>query len=192
MAEQTGRLVAGLSASPRRGGNTDSVTKAILKGAADAGARTEFVRLADLSIAPCSACYYCRDYSGCSIDDDMKIVYDLLLAADRWVIATPVYWYTLAAQLKAPLDRLFAWYMDPAGRPTIGMAKRCAVVTLCGDSDAEGQGTAVFEIFDKGLGGYDVEFAWRMALTGVSREKAASHWGSYGPARELGALMARG
>lgn len=190
MAGLTGRLVAGLSASPRRDANTDSVTKEILKGAAEAGARTEFVRLADLSIAPCNACYYCRDHSGCSIDDDMKIVYDLLLGADRWVIATPVYWYTLAAQLKAPLDRIFAWYMDPAGRPTIGMGKKCAIVTLCGDSDAEGQGAPVFEIFDKGLGGYDVDFAWRMALTGVSRETAASHWGAYAPARELGARMA--
>jgi len=183
--------VVGLSASPRKGANTDSVVGEILAAAAEAGAQTDFLRLADLDIAPCNACYWCRDHSGCRIEDDMQSVYAALLAADRWVIGTPVYWYTLPAQLKAPLDRIFAWYMDPAGRPTKGMGKRCAIVTLCGDSNAEEQGAPVFKVFDTGLGDYDVEVAARLALTGVSAEEAADHWSGFEPAREIGRLLAR-
>jgi multimeric flavodoxin WrbA len=191
MLEKRALKVVGLSASPRNGANTDSVVREILAGAADAGAETELVRLGDLDIAPCNACYWCRDNSGCSIEDDMQSVYAALLGADRWIIGTPVYWYTLAAQLKAPLDRIFAWYMDPAGRPTMGMGKKCAIVTLCGDSNAEEQGAPVFEIFDKGLGDYDVEVIARLALTGVSADGAAGHWAGFEPAREIGRLLAR-
>ena len=190
MRDKSGLKVLGLSASPRKGANTDSVVSEVLSGAGESGAQTRLIRLADLDIAPCNACYWCRDHSGCAIEDDMQGVYAALLDADRWVIGTPVYWYTLAAQLKAPLDRIFAWYMDPAGRPTIGMDKKCAVVTLCGDSNAGKQGAPVFEIFDKGLGDYDVDFAWRLALTGVSADSAEGHWAGYEAAREIGRAMA--
>ncbi len=185
------RFVLGLSSSPRKGANTDTVVTEILSGAEAAGAKTRFVRLADLDIAPCRACYWCKDHSGCSIDDDMQEIYKALLAADRWVIGTPVYYYTVNAVLKCALERMFAWYMDPAGRPTKGMGKKCAIVTLCGDPDAEEQGAPVFEIFEKGMPDYGVEITARLALQGVALEKCASHWSNFAPARELGKKLAR-
>jgi multimeric flavodoxin WrbA len=180
------RLVLGLSSSPRKGANTDTVVTEILAGAAEVGAKTEFIRLADLEIAPCNACYWCKDNSGCCIDDDMQRIYRSLLEANRWVIGTPVYFYTANAVLKATIERIFAWYMDPAGRPTKGMGKKCAVVTLCADDNVEEQGAPVFEIFEKGLPDYDVEFTARVALQGVALDKVAPHWSNFAPARELG------
>ena len=55
MAKVKSRFVLGLSSSPRKGANTDTVVREILAGAEEAGAKTRFVRLADLDIAPCRA-----------------------------------------------------------------------------------------------------------------------------------------
>jgi len=99
--------IIALAGSPRKGGNTDLLTDALLESAAGAGASVEKVYLNDLDIRGCQACYVCRKKGKCKIDDDMPSLFEKLLEADAWVVATPVYWWGPSAQTKLVIDRLF-------------------------------------------------------------------------------------
>jgi multimeric flavodoxin WrbA len=97
--------VLAISTSPRAGGNSDTLLGSALAGAAAAGAETEYVSLADLTIGPCSACYACARTGICRIRDDFQGVFDRLLAADRLIFATPVFFMAVCAQGKLAIDR---------------------------------------------------------------------------------------
>lgn len=102
-----------LSGSPRRGGNSDTLCDEFMRGAREAGHDVEKVFVAAHKIAPCMACYYCRDHNGtCVIKDDMAPVLQKMIDADVLVLSTPVYFYTLSAQLKAVIDRTVARWLE--------------------------------------------------------------------------------
>jgi multimeric flavodoxin WrbA len=127
--------IIGLAASPRNGGNSEILLDEVLAGAAASGATVEKVRLADLGIKPCQACDACRrvDPSRCVVKDDMQPLYDQLRQADLWVLATPIYWWGPAAQLKLAVDR---WYGFPGGYRSLA-GKQAALVVTMGDDVPE-------------------------------------------------------
>ena len=96
-----------LSGSARRGGNTELLARAFADGA---GQRhdVELICAADLQIHPCLGCNRCYTAEGnrCVQQDDMADLYDRLMAAYALVIASPVYFYGISAQLKTLVDRL--------------------------------------------------------------------------------------
>lgn len=95
-----------LSGSPRKGGNSDILCDAFAKGAAEAGHQVEKLRVAEKRVHPCSACYHCRDHGGeCVYRDDMAVILQKMIDADVLVLASPVYFYSMDAQLKALIDR---------------------------------------------------------------------------------------
>ena len=96
-----------LSGSPRRGGNTDRLVERFVKGA-EGKNDVEVISIHDYKINPCVGCNSCFEREGnkCFQDDDMTLVYDRLSKADIVVIASPVYFYGISAQLKAVVDRL--------------------------------------------------------------------------------------
>lgn len=94
-----------LSSSPRKGGNSDTLCDQFGKGAEEAGNQVEKIRLADLNIDYCSACYACKTKGRCVKQDDMEQVIANMRAADVIVLATPVYFYTMSAQMKTMIDR---------------------------------------------------------------------------------------
>ena len=104
--------VLAISASPRIGGNSDILCDQFLKGAADAGHQTEKISLSKMSISPCRACYSCGKNHVCVIDDDMAVIQEKLMKADVIVLATPVYFYCMDAQLKMMIDRCLPHYLD--------------------------------------------------------------------------------
>jgi len=97
--------VLALLGSPRRGGNTEVLLHAILAGMAAGGGDIETVRLCDLMVQPCINCGGCDKTGVCVLDDDMTPLYDKLDAADRIVLAAPIYFYNIPAQAKAFVDR---------------------------------------------------------------------------------------
>jgi len=97
--------VLGILGSPRRGGNSETLLKALLQGAAAGGAEVEEVLLRNLKISPCLEIYHCFKDGTCPIKDDMQELYDKLLAADVVVLATPVFFYGVSAQAKTMIDR---------------------------------------------------------------------------------------
>ena len=96
-----------LSGSPRKGGNTDLLVDAFVKGAKKNN-NVEVISVADYKVNPCIGCNSCFDRTGheCFQQDDMQVVYDKLKCADVIVVASPVYFYGVSAQLKAIIDRL--------------------------------------------------------------------------------------
>ncbi len=102
-----------LSGSPRKGGNSDTLCDQFMKGAVEAGNKVEKVFVADKKIAPCRACYYCRSHKGsCSIKDDMAELLQKMIDADVIVLSSPVYFYSISAQLKAVIDRTVARWLE--------------------------------------------------------------------------------
>lgn len=102
-----------LSGSPRRGGNSDILCDEFARGAAERGNYVEKIRVSDKKIGYCHACYYCRDNGGaCVLKDDMAEVLQKMIDADVIVLASPVYFYSIDAQLKAVIDRTLARWTE--------------------------------------------------------------------------------
>ncbi|MBP1909203.1 flavodoxin family protein [Methanolobus bombayensis] len=101
-----------LSASPRKGGNSDLLCDQFMRGAAEAGNKAEKIFVRDKKIAYCTGCGTCFGTKKCSIKDDMTNVLDKMVAADVIVMAIPVYFYTMNGQLKTLIDRTCARYTD--------------------------------------------------------------------------------
>ena len=103
--------ILGLVCSPRKQGNTDILINHALTAAKEAGAETEMLHVANMSIAPCDACGACASEGICHIKDDMQIVYEKLDQADGVIFGTPVYYLNVSAQAKAIIDRTYACMM---------------------------------------------------------------------------------
>ena len=94
-----------LSGSPRKGGNTELLAEAFAKGAA-AQHHVEIVSVRDYKVNPCLGCNACFKANGiCAQKDDIALIYEKMSQADMLVIASPVYFYGICAQLKAVIDR---------------------------------------------------------------------------------------
>jgi len=103
--------VLGIAGSPRRGGNTDILLAEVMKGAASRGAEVKTIILSRLKIAPCQHCDGCLETGRCKVKDDMQMVYDELVRADRIVLASPVHFMGVTAQTKAMIDRCQALWV---------------------------------------------------------------------------------
>jgi multimeric flavodoxin WrbA len=97
--------VLGISASPRREGNSDLLLRQALSGAQQAGAVAEYLRLCDYKIGGCRECYNCTATGNCATQDDYQPILDKMLEADRLIFATPVFFMTVSAQAKLLIDR---------------------------------------------------------------------------------------
>jgi len=97
-----------LKGSPRKTGNTATLADKLVEGLR-AGGETDIVEfsLNDLTLRPCQACDACvrPPYVGCVLDDDFRRIFPVFRDADVVVLATPVYWWHLCAQMKTFVDR---------------------------------------------------------------------------------------
>jgi multimeric flavodoxin WrbA len=132
--ETTKGQVVVILGSPRKKGNSAILAEQISKGAQSTGAKVETIFLQGLKISPCKSCYACqkRDSKGCAIKDDMQSLYLKLIKAEAWVIASPIYWFTMSAQTKIFMDRCFAL---PAYAKNPFLGKRIAIAMSYGDTD---------------------------------------------------------
>ena len=106
-----------LSSSPRRGGNSDRLCDRFMAGAQQAGHEVEKIFLKDRRIGYCTGCGACYGGAGpCPQKDDAAGVIGKMVEADVIVMATPVYFYTLSAQMKTLIDRCCARYLEMKGK----------------------------------------------------------------------------
>ena len=105
-----------LSSSPRRGGNSDTLCDEFLRGAQEAGHEVEKIFLKDKTIHYCTGCGVCNEGKPCPQKDDAPEIVRKMVAADVIVLATPVYFYTLSAQMKTQIDRCCARYLEMKGK----------------------------------------------------------------------------
>lgn len=102
-----------LSGSPRKGGNSDLLCDEFMRGAIESGNYVDKIRVAEKKIGFCKGCYYCKNSGGkCVIQDDMATILENIINADVIVLASPVYFYSIDAQLKAVIDRTVARWLE--------------------------------------------------------------------------------
>lgn len=104
--------ILGISGSPMRGGVTEALLDAALDGARSGGASTEKLILDELSIKPCGSCGDCLEAEKCSTGDDMQIVNDKISSADAIIVASPIFFGSVSAQLKIMIDRFQPVWMS--------------------------------------------------------------------------------
>ena len=129
----TSKLVV-LKGSPKENGNSSTLANQAIQGAIDSGAEVEEFFLHTMDINACDACDFCKGLEGgnCIVEDDMQQIYPKLIAADAILLASPVYWFTISAQLKACIDR---WYALEGPEGYLLAGKRFGLVLAYGDSD---------------------------------------------------------
>ncbi len=97
--------ITGISGSPNAGGNNEKLIEIALGIAQEKGFETEKLLLSKLNVLPCTDCGVCRKAKDCPIEDDMAELYEKLETSDAFIVASPVFFGSLTAQLKALFDR---------------------------------------------------------------------------------------
>lgn len=101
-----------LSASFRKGGNSDTLCDQFAKGAEEAGNHVEKIFINSKKINFCRGCGVCNTTHKCVQKDDMEEILDKMVKADVIVMATPVYFYTMNGQMKTLIDRTVPRYTE--------------------------------------------------------------------------------
>ena len=127
--------------SPRKGSNSSALGQAVAEGFTRAGGEAECLDLSRLDIKPCLACNACQRNGGrCAQIDGMFNVYPKIKTAAVLVLATPVYWFSMSAQLKIFLDRCYALLAPTEdGAPPLA-GKTLAAALSYGDKDLDSSG----------------------------------------------------
>ncbi len=112
-----GKKVLILSGSARMKGNSNLLCAEFARGAEEAGCTVETVHIPKKNISGCLGCNACYHNGGsCVQNDDMEQIREQMLAADVIVLASPIYFYSMNAQLKAVIDRTYVFYNGLAGK----------------------------------------------------------------------------
>lgn len=99
-------LVLGFQGSPRRKGNTSFLLATFMQAAEKLGAQTQVIEVTRKDIIPCKELVVCENKGYCPIEDDIKAeIYPLIRQAEVVVLATPIFFFNMTAQLKAVVDR---------------------------------------------------------------------------------------
>lgn len=125
-----------LSGSPRNHGNSDILCDEFARGASEKGHSVEKIRVADKNIGFCRACYACKNTGSCVIHDDMAEVLQKMIDADVIVFASPVYFYSVDAQLKALIDRTVSRWLEVKN-------KEFYYIVTAADEDPEAAATTI-------------------------------------------------
>jgi multimeric flavodoxin WrbA len=125
--------ILGISASPREQSNTDTLLGAALDAAASLGAATKFIALRDLRILPCSGHADCGVRTECEHSDDFPPLMEEFLSYEGVILATPVYFWSVTAQMKAFIDRNYFSYKHKRNME----AKSAGIITIAGSNGLE-------------------------------------------------------
>ncbi|MBI4690594.1 MAG: flavodoxin family protein [Nitrospirae bacterium] len=98
--------------SPRKDGNTEILLGEVIKGIGDSGFGVRIYNLNQMDISPCQNCGGCEDTGTCIIEDDMVQVYGAIKTADRVILASPIYFSGLSAQVKIMIDRCQSFWCE--------------------------------------------------------------------------------
>jgi len=121
-----------ITGSPRKNGNSFAMTEAFIKAAEAKGHIVTRFDAAMRKLGGCHACETCFSTGkACTFDDDFNTIAPAILEADAVVFTTPVYWYSIPAQIKCVIDRIFSFVVG--GKDIAG--KECALITCCEEED---------------------------------------------------------
>jgi multimeric flavodoxin WrbA len=165
--------ILGIVGSPRKRGLSDVLVDSALEGAASEGCHVEKIFLSDLDIKPCQECGGCSDTGSCVVNDGMGKVRREINEADAVIIASPIYFGSITAQLKAMIDRFEdAWTAKYVLRnhPVNPKPRFGALIAVAG-----GDNSKYFENAKQIVGNLfatlDIEFAGELFLGGIDMNK---------------------
>ena len=102
--------ILAISSSPRRQGNSELLLESFNQGVKEEKFSPVLIRINDLDIRTCQACDHCAGDGECILQDDMQEIYPQVASARGLVIATPIYFGSMSAQLKMFIDRFQGWW----------------------------------------------------------------------------------
>ncbi len=121
-----------ITGSPRKNGNSFAMTDAFIQAAQSKGHTVTRFDAAMRNVGGCHACETCyKTGKACSFDDDFNTIAPAILEADAVVFTMPVYWYSIPAQIKGVIDKLYSLVVG--GKDFAG--KECAVIACCEEDD---------------------------------------------------------
>ena len=127
-----GKKIVVITGSPRKNGNSFAMTKAFIDAAEAKGHTVTRFDAALKTVGGCHACETCYSTGkACTFDDDFNTIAPAILEADAIVFTMPVYWYSIPAQIKGVIDRIFSLVVG--GKDIAG--KECALITCCEEDD---------------------------------------------------------
>lgn len=123
-----------VTGSPRKNGNSFAMTDAFIQAAQAKGHTVTRFDAAMMKIGGCRACETCyKTGKACSFDDDFNTIAPAILEADAVVFTMPVYWYSIPAQIKGVIDRMFSFVVG--GKSIAG--KECAIIACCEEAEMD-------------------------------------------------------
>jgi multimeric flavodoxin WrbA len=187
------RRVLIVNGSPRKRGNSATLASQVGAGAAAAGAQVETVFLQGMDIRPCTNCDACQKKGarGCVVKDEMQELYPKLRSADALVLASPIYWFTMSAQMKLFMDRWYALGGDPGGNTLKG--KRIGIVLAYADVDAVASGAInAIRTYQDAFAFIGATIVGMVYGTAGKAGEIAKNKELMGKARQLGKALAEG
>ena len=126
------KKVVVITGSPRKNGNSFAMTDSFIQAARAKGHSVTRFDAAMMQIGGCRACETCFSTGkACTFDDDFNKIAPAILEADALVFTMPVYWYSIPAQIKGVIDRIYSLVVG--GKDISG--KECALIACCEEED---------------------------------------------------------
>ncbi len=177
----------GFVGSPRKGGNTDRLVRAVLAGAEARGATTRLIYLSDLNIRECDGCHACWRGGPCAKKDDLLPIYAEIAASDQLVFGTPVYWYGPTALMKLMIDR-WVYFNCPANRPQVRGKKAAVVIPF--EEETPATAALTVDFFARTFAYLEMRFLDQLLVPGVAkRGEVAERSAVMGAAQDLGSRL---
>jgi len=145
------KQVLAISGSPRKGGNTDIITKQIIAGLQHEEVESEHVNLGSVDFKGCIGCEKCRKDKVCTmLQDGMSVLYPSIMDSKGLVLVSPVHNYNITAWMKAFIDRLYCFYeFDNNTRPRqwssrlANQNRKVVIAAVCEQDNLEDLGFAI-------------------------------------------------
>jgi multimeric flavodoxin WrbA len=191
--------ILGIGGSPRKGGNSDVLTRAVLEGAAAEGAETESAHLRRYQFQSCIGCERCRKDEACTgLLDGMQLLYPKIGESKGLVMVSPVHNYNVTALMKAFIDRLYCYYNFSDDRPRqwssrLADQRRKAVLVAIGEQTEKRDMGFTLEAMRWPLEALGYGIMGELPVMQIfDRGKVAEHSEVMNEARELGRRLGSG
>lgn len=190
--------ILAVSATPRRGGNSDRMAEAMVEQARKAGAEAELIRLRDYSFDSCIGCEACRKDKACTgLKDGFQLIYPLIEEARGLILVTPVHTYNVTVMMKAFIDRMYCYYNFSDGFPREWSSRlagqgRKAVISCIGEQVEEENLGLAMPAMRMPLESHDYEIVGELPVLEVFKAgKVREREDVMGRCAQLGETLAR-
>jgi multimeric flavodoxin WrbA len=140
-------VIFGVSGSPRRDGNSNTLLSSFISGAAESLINSNTVRLIDYQYQSCLGCENCRRDKICTgLKDGMSLLYPKILESKGLVLVSPTHNYNITAWMKAFIDRLYCFYNFDFNNRSIwssqlaGQGRKAVIAAVCEQNDKDDMG----------------------------------------------------